>query len=298
MAKVLKVWRVLEVLNSATEYLRDKGIENPRLNAEHLLADVLSVDRVQLYVNFERPLTAGERAAFKSRLQRRAHHEPLQYILGQTEFFSLPFRVTPDVLIPRPETEILVEQTLAACRKKWPAATALSVLDVGTGSGCIAVALAHELENAAIFAIDISSSALEIAKQNAQRNAVAEKISFMKMDFLNLPQNAGLPEAFHTIVANPPYVSSADFRHLPAEVKDYEPVVALKDDADGLRFFDALARFSSQKLEPGGCVLVEVGFGQAGKVQKMFQSRGLAVTDVVRDLNGIERVVCAEFVAN
>ncbi len=275
-----EVWTVLKLLRWTADYFKGRDIDSPRLDAELLLADTLDLDRVGLYLNFERPLQAGELAAYREQVRRRAGHEPLAYILGRTEFWSLPFKVTPAVLIPRPDTELLVELAL-------PLLTgAARVLDVGTGSGALAIALAHERPELLVTAIDLSAAALAVAAENACRNAVAERIDFVPGDLATLP---GGP--FELMVANPPYIPSGDLATLMPEVRDFEPHLALDGGADGLAAYRALARQAGTVLAPGGWLLVEVGIGQAAAVQELFASAGLTEILVTRDLAGVERVV-------
>ena len=275
-----ETWTVLKVLKWTSGYLAERGIGNGRLDAELLLADLLQLDRVGLYLNFDRPLTAAELADFRERVGRRARREPLQYILGRSEFWSLPFRVGPAVLVPRPDTEVLVEEALAR------AVPAACILDVGTGSGAIAVALAHELPAARLTAVDISSEALAIAAENARTNGVAERIDFATADLHVLPEGT-----FDLVVANPPYIPAADLAELMPEVRDYEPQLALHGGADGLDAYRALARQASRLLVTGGWLLVEVGVGQAAAVQELLAAAGLGELFCRNDYAGIPRVV-------
>jgi len=273
-------WTVLKLLRWTADYFAGRGIDSPRLDAELLLADTLGLDRVGLYVNFERPLQADELAVYREKVRRRASREPLAYILGRTEFWSLPLRVTPAVLIPRPDTELLVEEALPRL------SGAARVLDVGTGSGALAIALAHERPECRVVAIDVSAEALAVAAENACNNRVAERIGFIPADLAAL---AGGP--FDLIVANPPYIPSAELATLMPEVRDFEPPLALDGGSDGLDAYRALARQAEAMLAPGGWLLVEVGIGQAAAVEKMFVSAGLAEIFISHDLAGIERVV-------
>jgi len=245
-----------------------------------LLAATLGLDRVGLYVNFERPLQADELAAYRERVRRRAGREPLAYILGQAEFWSLPLKVTPEVLIPRPETELLVEEALPRLSGRQ------QVLDVGTGSGALAIALAHERQELLVTAIDVSPAALAVAADNARSNGVAERIRFAQHDLGQLP-----PGPFDLVVANPPYVPSGELAALMPEVRDFEPQLALDGGIDGLDAYRALARQAGAVLTAAGWLLVEVGSGQAPAVQELFAGAGLKEILVSRDLAGIERVV-------
>jgi len=273
-------WTVLKLLRWTADYFAGRGLDAPRLDAELLLAATLGLDRVGLYVNFERPLQADELAAYRERVRRRAGREPLAYILGQAEFWSLPLKVTPEVLIPRPETELLVEEALPRLTGRQ------QVLDVGTGSGALAIALAHERQELLVTAIDVSPAALAVAADNARSNGVAERIRFAQHDLGLLP-----PGPFDLIVANPPYVPSGELAALMPEVRDFEPQLALDGGIDGLDAYRALARQAGVVLTAAGWLLVEVGSGQAPAVQELFAGAGLKEIFVSRDLAGIERVV-------
>jgi release factor glutamine methyltransferase len=273
-------WTVLKLLRWTADYFKGRGIDSPRLDAELLLADLLQLDRVGLYLNFERPLQAEELAAYRDKVRRRAGREPLAYILGKAEFWSLSLKVTPDVLIPRPDTELLVEQALL--RLSGPA----QVLDVGTGSGALAIALAHERPEWAITAIDVSPAALAVAADNARSNGVEGRITFLKENLTKLPAGP-----FHLIVANPPYIPQAELATLMPEVRDFEPQLALDGGRDGLDAYRALARQSGEVLMSEGWLLVEVGIDQAAAVREMFADAGLTEIFSARDLAGIERVV-------
>ena len=273
-------WTVLKLLRWTADYFAGRGLDAPRLDAELLLAATLGLDRVGLYVNFERPLQADELATYRERVRRRAGREPLAYILGQAEFWSLPLKVTPAVLIPRPETELLVEEALPRlCGRQ-------QLLDVGTGSGALAIALAHERHELTVTAIDLSPAALAVAAENARSNGVAERICFAQHDLGQLP-----PGPFDLVVANPPYIPSGELAGLMPEVRDFEPPLALDGGIDGLDAYRALARQAGTVLTAAGWLLVEVGSGQAAAVQQLFAGVGLKELFVSRDLAGIERVV-------
>jgi len=280
---VTERWTVLKLLQWTAEYFRDKGIESPRLDAELLLSATLEMDRVALYVNFERPLIAEELARYREKVRRRADREPLQYILGETEFWSLPFSVNPFVLIPRADTEVLVEEAL----KRIDGCS--NVLDVGTGSGAIAVALAHEKPEIKVTALDCSEDALEVARGNARRNGVVERVACLAGNLNSLP-----PGPFDMIVSNPPYIPSRDWEQLMPEVRDHEPRLALDGGDDGLEAYRRIAVQALKILSPGGWLLVEVGIGQAAVVSALFKAAGL--TEVVQrdDYAGIPRVVMGQ----
>ncbi|MGD0586151.1 MAG: peptide chain release factor N(5)-glutamine methyltransferase [Oryzomonas sp.] len=278
-----ETWTTLKVLTWTKEYLSAKGIENARLEAEWLLCTVTGLDRVGLYLNFDKPLNDGELASFRALVARRARREPLQHILGTQEFYGLEFEVSPDVLIPRHDTETLVTEALA----RRPEAR--SVLDIGTGSGCIAVALARHLSDAAVTAVDISPSALAVARRNAGRNGVA--VEFLTGSLLD--PVAG--RHFDLIVSNPPYIPSTDIDGLEPEVRDFDPRCALDGGVDGLDVYRTLIPAVPEHLNPAGWLLVEVGVGQAPAVMELFR-KGTDYDPPVTacDPGGIERVVGAQ----
>lgn len=275
-----EVWTVLKVLQWTAGYFRDRGIEGGRLDAELLLSDTLKLDRVGLYLNYDRPLTAAELEAFRAGVGRRAKREPLQYIRGQAEFWSLPFAVSPAVLIPRPDTEVLVEEALkrvfGPCR----------ILDVGTGSGAIAIALAHERPEAQVEGVDISSQALAVAQGNAERNGVAGR---MTLQIGDLHQLSG--SGFDLVVSNPPYIPTADLSGLMPEVREFEPLQALDGGGDGLDAYRALAAQARILLQPGGWLLLEVGIAQAVAVADLLRNAGLIEVFTRADYAGVARVV-------
>ena len=275
-------WTVLKILRWTTDYFRGKEITSARLDAELLLSATLGMDRVALYVNFERPLDASELSSYREKVKRRAGREPIQYILAETEFWSLPFQVNPAVLIPRADTEVLVEEALQRING------CATVLDVGTGSGAVAVALAHEKPEIRVTALDCSEDALAVARGNARRNAVAERVFCLAGDLQSLP-----PGPFDMIVSNPPYIPTRDWEQLMPEVRDHEPRLALDGGADGLEAYRRIAVQAVQVLSPGGWLLVEVGIGQAADVNALFRAAGLEEVTQRDDYAGIPRVVMA-----
>jgi len=275
-----EVWTVLKLLDWTAAYFREKGIAGSRLEAELLLSNTLGCDRVGLYLRFDQPLEPGELTDFRHKVARRGRREPVQYILGWTEFWSLPIKVTPDVLIPRADTEVLVEEALTRGSR------AERILDVGTGSGAVAVALAHELPGARITAIDLSPAALAVAEENACENQVEERIRFLEKDLARLPR-----DAYDLIVSNPPYIRQDELPGLMPEVRDYEPLQALDGGPDGLENYRHLARQAAACLLAGGWLLVEIGQGQEEQVKKLFTDSGLSEVYLRCDYAGIPRVV-------
>ncbi|AJE02345.1 peptide chain release factor N(5)-glutamine methyltransferase [Geobacter pickeringii] len=274
-----EVWTIRRVLEWTREYLAEKGIENARLETEWLLGTALGLDRVGLYVNFDKPLNQNELGTIRGLVARRAKREPLQYILGSQEFFGLDFEVTPAVLIPRHDTEVLVEEAL----KRAPAAG--SILDIGVGSGCIAVSLAKSLPETAVWGVDRSAAALALARRNVERHGV--RVTLVEGSLFE-PLTG---ERFDMIVSNPPYIPTADIGTLQAEVRDAEPLMALDGGVDGLDFYRLIVSGASGHLAPRGWLMVEVGIGQAEAVLGMFTRAGFGDCFTAKDPNGIDRVV-------
>jgi release factor glutamine methyltransferase len=255
----------------------------PRRDAELLLLRLIGRDRAFLLTHPDAPLTAEQAAQYESWLERRAAHEPIQYILGEQEFFGLTFTVTRDVLIPRPETEHLVEALLVRVPHDRP----LRIADIGTGSGAIAVALAHSLPQAQVTALDISAPALAVAKVNAETHHVADRMRFLTSDLLS----AVAGESFDAIVSNPPYVAEGDHASLEPQVRDYEPASALFAGPSGLDVYERLIPEVYEALEPGGWLLMEIGQGQRDALAQLLSGWNPVI--FVDDLQGIPRVACA-----
>jgi len=252
-----KSWAIQGILNVATEFLRDKGIESPRLCAEVLLSHQLKKSRVELYLEFDQPLNPLEIAGYRSLIRRRLKREPLQYIIGHQEFWSLDFLVSPAVLIPRPETELLVEEALKlAERNLFLDSSHPKILDLGTGSGVIAISLAKEIKNAIIWANDISFEALDLAKDNAQHHNLNSRITFCQGDLWQPFSHSSA--SFDMIISNPPYIPSETFKTLSPEVRDYEPRVALDGHENGMHFIKKIIEESEMYLKPGGWLLIEM----------------------------------------
>lgn len=287
---VKKVWTILDLITWGTGYLNEKKIDDARLTIELLLAHVLQLKRIQLYTKFDQPLSETELAAFKALLKRRLTNEPLQYILGDTEFMGLRFLVNPNVLIPRPETELLVERVIALLKAQHPSDAPLSVLDLGTGSGCIAVTLAKKLATAEVTGLDISEEALRTAGANAELNGVQDRLRFITADMMTL-QSGQFPQQFDCIVSNPPYISSTEFALVAPDVKEFEPSIALTDNGNGLKFYPGIAHFAFGALRENGIVAVEHAFDQSLAVQRIFADAGFKEPEVIKDYQGIERHV-------
>ena len=274
-------------LNLAVEKLEAAHVGSPRMNAEVLLMFVLACDRAYLYAHPERELTAEESARYDEALAERSRGKPSQYITGHQEFWGLDLIVSPAVLIPRPETEHIIETVLELVRKAGPPAP-LRIVDVGTGSGCIALALARELPRAEVHAVDISAAALEIARANASRLELAGRIAFQESDLLEaLPAEP----AFDFVVSNPPYVGEAEPEKVQREVREFEPRVAVFAGEKGLEAYQRLIPQARQRLKPAGWLVVEIGYSIEDAVTALLT--GWSELRVTHDLQGIPRVVAA-----
>jgi release factor glutamine methyltransferase len=278
-------WTILSLIEWGTKYLTERGIDDARLNIQLLLSHILRLSRIQLYTNFDRPLTAEELSAFKAVLQRRLTHEPLQYIIGETEFMGLPLYVNSSVLIPRPETEELVQKAVEWIKELN--ASRVDVLDIGTGSGNIPIAIEHFLPNANVTSIDLSPEALEVAARNVERNKCS-RISLHRMDVFE----DGLPgRKYDVIIANPPYISAKEFPLLQPEVKDFEPAIATTDNGDGLRFVRRICEIAAERLHDGGVLFMEVAYNQGEMAKQIAASAGLVEVEIFCDLAGNERML-------
>jgi len=277
---------VLESLQLSTDFLEKKGIESSRLNAELLLSEILKCKRLDLYLKFDQPLKENEVDTYREWIARRGKFEPLQYITGNVEFYGLAFKVTPDVLIPRPETEILVEEVIKFCKDK----TGLKILDIGTGSGNIPIALAKNLHDVEITAIDISEKALSIARENAAANGVEQKIHFITADVKNYISDF----QFDIVISNPPYVSKEEYPNLQKEITNYEPLVAVTDSNDGLDFYRTIAERAKLLLKSNGKIFLEVGKDQARFIADIIEKNDFINIYFVKDYQQIDRVVVGE----
>ena len=281
-------WTILKLIRWTDERFKKEGLTSPRLDAEVLLAESLGMDRVGLYTHFDQPLQPRELTRFKKLIQRRLAREPLAYIVGKREFWSLTFKVTADVLIPRPETEVLVAEALQVLVDAKRPTRSWRILEIGTGSGAVSIALAKELPLASLVATDLSGKALAIARENALGNGVQERIQFLQGD-LFAPLEEG--SQFELILSNPPYVPRNHFASLAPEVRDFEPRVALDGGKDGLAFFRRALPRVGEFLQPEGWFLAEIGAGQDPEVRKIAaENPDLDAFDFIPDLAGIKRV--------
>jgi len=273
----------------AVQFLAEKRADAPRLTAELLLAYVLGWERIRVISHPEESLAPAFVREFRHLVQRRALGEPLQYLTGEREFYGLSFHVTPAVLIPRPETEILVEQAVESAHSLWKGG-AISFVDVGTGSGCIAIAFAVNVPQARGWAVDLSAEALTVARSNAKRHDVAARVELVRGDLLDwvAPQRR-----FGLILANAPYVARREASALSAAVLDHEPGLALFGGESGLEIYARLIPRAARCLSEGGRLLLEIGAGQADAVRSMLGEAGLGVEQIAGDLQGIPRCIVA-----
>lgn len=276
-----EVWTIGKILNWTKHYFEEKGVESPRLDAEVLLSHIVKCDRIHLYVNFDRPLVEEELAAFRGMVKARAQRIPVAYILGEKEFMGHPLRVTPDVLIPRPDTEILVEEAIRLLGGKEDA----RIADIGTGSGAILLSVLLGTKGSTGVAVDISPAALAVAKSNRETLGLTDRADFRLGDLY-----APLDGAFDMILSNPPYIPIGDMAGLAPEVKE-EPTLALVGGEDGLDFYRRLIDDAPRYLKEDGIVLFEVGIHQAQEVAYLGELRGFCSQRILCDYAGIERVV-------
>lgn len=283
-----RAWTVRDLMRFSIDLLQKRGFEEARLNVELLLAHALQCSRLHLYTNSDKPLTREELRSFRDLYERRLNREPVQYITGTTSFMGLTFSVDPRVLIPRPETETLVEQAMIVYQNA--PSRGIKVLDVGTGSGNIAISVAKFCKNAEIIAIDASEEALEVARENAERHGVA--IEFHRLDIFE-PVDQLLLRRFDLLLSNPPYVSLEEYETLAMEVRRFEPKNAVSDGRDGYEFYRRLVEIAPYLLGDKGTLIVELGHDQQQTVCAMMLAAGFENVSVTPDLQGIPRVMRA-----
>jgi len=283
-------WTVLKLIRWSENYLGKMKFENPRLNVEWLLAHTLNIDRMQLYLNYDLPLNQTDLSTFKSYLKRRLKHEPVQYITGKTEFMSIPFKIDNRALIPRPETELLVEHVINFAKQIYKNGEEFRLLDIGTGSGNIPIAIKYYLPNAYIVSIDINKGSLDLATENAELNQLNDGIKFLYENVFSGTFVSKYHSSFEVIVSNPPYISVQDYNRLPEEIRNYEPAVALSDESDGLNFFRRVIEIAPDLLTRNGTIAFETGETQGQKVSKMLKNYGFH-TNIFQDYNKVDRIV-------
>jgi len=280
--KLTTEWTIREVLNWTRGYFEDAGIVQPRLEAEILLAHALDVDRLHLYLAPDKPLTTDERSRYRGVVKQRQSGTPLQHVVGEVSFYGLRFRVDRETLIPRAETEELLDQVI----QRAPRDRDIRCLDLGTGTGVIAVCMARYLPLARITAVDISPAALQAARENAKLNEVEGRIDFTESDWFSHVEGE-----FDFIASNPPYVRSDDLDRLPKEVREHEPSVALDGGTDGLEKIEAIAAQLRMYLRPDGVVLMEIGHDQGARVQEILENIELVDVSIERDMAGKDRFI-------
>jgi release factor glutamine methyltransferase len=276
---------VLNALNKSTHYLEKKGIESPRMNAELLLADILNCKRLELYLMYDRPLTEKELTEYREYLKRRSDFEPLQYIIGTVEFYGLEFKVSPAVLIPRPETEILAETVINSVNKE----DELHIMDIGSGSGNISIAVAENLPNVYVTGIEISKPAILIAEENLKKYNCNKRVSFLNYDILSVNRDE-LPD-IDIIVSNPPYVSREDYGKIQKEILIYEPDIAVTDFYNGFKFYRKIIYLAAQILKPNGKIFLEIAQGQSQKINEILNENNFKEICIVKDYQKIDRVI-------
>ena len=285
-----EIWTTRRLLVWTSRFLAKKGVDSPRLSAEMLLAHVLGVPRLNLYMDSDRLATELERAAFRDLVERASAHEPVDYLTGQTNFFSLTLHVTPAVLIPRPSTETIVEHVMQHARRTSGFSTPL-IFDIGTGSGAIAIALTKHLRNCHVIATDIREDVLAVAKENAQQQDVADRIEFVQGDLFDALQS---DQRAQYLLANPPYVSDEQWAQVAPNVKNYEPELALRGGVDGLKFIRRIITDCRRHLDVPGQLVIEFGADQKEHVLQLSEKTpGLINTHILADHEGLARVLVA-----
>ena len=279
----MKTWRIIDVINWGVEYFGSKGFDNPRLEIEIFLQYILNCEKINLYIDFEKEFSHSNLKKLKELIKRRIKKEPIQYIIGKASFYGRDFKVNENVLIPRPETEIIINVSIEFLSTKINP----YIVDVGTGSGCIGITLAKEFPSARVIAIDYSKSILDIARENAM-SVGAKNIEFIKFDFLkeNFNYLADL------VVSNPPYISCEEMSSLMVDVKKYEPHIALSDKMDGLEFYRVFSNKLNDIIKDEGSLIVEVGNGDHPlKVKRLFEESGHDIVEMIKDYNKDIRVL-------
>ena len=299
---------IKEVLSWAEGYLNGYGVADPKAETEYLLSHLLNCKRSGLYLKHDKSLAIDEFQRFMDWLNRRIAMEPSQYIIGEQEFWGLAFKVTRDVLIPRPETEILVEEAIKTVSSKSEVVSGnnniqltthdsrFTILDLCTGSGCIAVSLAKEIPDCHIYAVDVSEKALNVARENAERHGgIADRINFLQGDLFGPLKCLKLVKRVDLIVSNPPYIAKTMMKDLQPEIRDYEPEIAVYAGEDGLDFYRRIISEAPKYLAKDGCILLEMGYGQAEEIKKLIeQHKAFEHIDIKKDFAGIDRVIKAQ----
>lgn len=288
-----ETWTVLKMLEWITGYFEKQGFDSPRYEAEVLLEHALKMQRIMIYANFDRPLQPSELDAIRPMVKRRGKYEPMAYITGSRGFWSIDLKTDARALIPRPDTETLVEAAIEKLDQRAKDGAGMRVIDIGTGTGAIALSIAHDREEAEVAAVDISAPALSLARENADALSLSERVTFFEADLF-----AGLPAEWLTgldvVVSNPPYVSRDEEELMGKGVKAFEPEGALFAEDDGLAIIKRLVPEAYSALEPGGWLLCEIGFAQGSVVKEIFSSQGFVDVSVRKDLGRKDRVVLGQ----
>jgi release factor glutamine methyltransferase len=288
-----EAWTVRRLLEWTTPWFSRKEVDSPRLSAELLLAHVLKVPRIKLYTDYERVLADGDLGRYRELVQRASEHEPIAYLTGVAHFFNLEFEVNRDVLIPRPDTETLVENVLQLVRNQ-SGMEAPRILDLCTGSGCIAIALASRLKHATVIATDISANAVAVARRNAQKLGVADRVAVEEGDLFEALAGKVDVQPFDLIVANPPYIATSQMAGLPRNVREYEPANALDGGLDGLMVHRRILEGAPERLVSGGRIFLEIAFDQGkNAVEMMNRFAAFEESRILKDYGGRDRVITA-----
>ncbi len=283
-----KDWTVTQAYFWASKILASNDIPAPHAEAEYLLAHALKCDKKDIIINHDKVLNNNETDLFKELIDRRLKREPSQHIIGEEEFWGLTFKVNKDVLIPRPETQLLVKEALNEAKKCSPE---INIIDLCTGSGCIAISMAHELPESKVYAIDISANALEVARENAKRHGVDERITFCEGDLFNPIESLGLKGKIDLFLSNPPYVSKKMMEELQPEIDLYEPVLAVAGGEDGFDYYRKIIPEAALYIKPGGFFFLEIGYGQTdGTMSLIEQAKVYKDIEVMKDFADIDRV--------
>lgn len=282
-----KIWRIVDLLEWSKDYLHKKGIGSPQIETEWMLRDIFNYSRMDIYLNHEQIASPNERQQLKEYLLKRTSGIPIQYIIGYTEFMGYRIDVTPDTLIPRQDTEVILDNLWENYTKE----SEMEIADLCTGSGCIAVALARHFENSTIDALDVSHQALSVAANNTARNHVQDRVNIIHQD---LELNQTLPRQYDIIISNPPYISGDRYDQLDPLVRNNEPYIALNPGADELLFYKILAKISQNYLKTSGILYVEIGGDyHVSEVTQIFIEKGLQNLEIIKDYNGISRGIKA-----
>ena len=282
-----KIWRIGDLLEWSKDYLHKKGVESPQIEAEMMLRQILNLSRIDIYLNHDQIVEPNERQQLKDYLLKRSSGIPIQYILGFTEFMGYRIEVSPDTLIPRQDTEVIIDNIWENYNKN----SNMEIIDLCTGSGCIATALALHFEKSMVDALDVSHSTLKIASQNFEYHKLSDRVKILEQD---LTQNQNLPKQYDLIISNPPYISGEMYNNLDPLVKNNEPYIALNPGADELLFYKIIAEMTQKYLKPGGALYVEIGGDyQVKDITNIFIGKGIRNLEIIKDYNGISRGIKA-----